>query len=170
MSSDLNEDFAARRARVRQMGGEAKLKARRETGVLNARERVDLLCDPGSFIEVGEFARSARPEDYERTPADGIVTGFGRVEGREVAVASFDLTTMGASSTITNIRKLSFLKQSASRAGVPCAFLIESAGARMPDIQGAVGMGAVGLNPNTDRDRDVPWVTAVLGPCYGMGA
>ena len=168
--SDAGDELEIRRRKVRQMGGEAKLAARRERGIMNARERIDALCDAGGFSEIGEFARSARAEDYDRTPADGIVTGFGRVDGRNVALAAFDLTTMGASSTLTNIRKLTFLKESASRAGVPCVFLIESAGARMPDIQGAVGMGAVGMLSNTVRERDVPWATAVLGPCYGMGA
>ena len=163
------DELADRRRKVHAMGGEAKLKARRDRGILNARERIDVLCEPGSFAEMGEFASSARSEDRDRTPADGIVTGFGRVDGRDVAVASFDLTTLGASSAAINIRKLAFLKDSASRAGIPCAFLIESAGARMPDIQGAVGMGRIGQMSSTNRDRDVPWVSAVLGPCYGMG-
>ncbi|WP_339949519.1 carboxyl transferase domain-containing protein [uncultured Albimonas sp.] len=163
------EEFEARRAHVHAMGGEAKLAARREAGILNARERIDRLCDPGSWIEIGEFAWSAREEDRGRTPAEGIVTGFGKVEGRDVAVASFDLTVLGASSSATNIRKLDFLKTRASAAGIPCAFLIESAGARMPDIQGATGMGRIGLLSSMSRDRDTPWVSAVLGPCYGMG-
>lgn len=166
---DLNAELRAHRERIHQMGGAAKLAQRRRQGNLNARERIALLCDADSFSEIGEFARSARTEDQDRTPADGIVTGFGRVDGRSIAVASFDLTMMGASSTITNIRKLTFLVQSASRAGFPCVFLIESAGARMPDIQGAVGMGRVGQMPRHYRERDVPWLCAVLGPCYGMG-
>lgn len=169
MTTDPGEDLDTRRRAVRAMGGEAKLQARRQRGILNARERIDLLCEAGTFSEIGEFAHSARVEDKHRTPADGIVTGFGKVDGRDVAVASFDLTTLGASSSVVNIRKLGFLKDSASRAGIPCAFLIESAGARMPDIQGAVGMGRVGQLSGTRRDRDVPWVSAVLGPCYGMG-
>lgn len=167
--AELQADFERRRARIHGMGGEARLNSRRDSGNMNARERIAALCDPGSFTEIGEFVHSVRSEDAERTPADGIVTGFGKVEGREVAVASFDLTVLGASSAQNNIRKLSFLKQAASRAGIPCAFLIESAGARMPDIQGAVGMGRIGQLSNSDRDRDVPWVSAVLGPCYGMG-
>jgi len=170
-SGEINADvtFGERRAHVRAMGGAVKLKARRDAGVMNARERIDALCDAGSFTEIGEFAHSVRLEDAARTPADGIVTGFGKVEGRVVAVASFDLTVLGASSAQNNIRKLGFLKESASRAGVPCAFLIESAGARMPDIQGAAGMGRIGLLNSNNRDRDTPWVSAVLGPCYGMG-
>jgi len=169
MTPDPNDDLDSRRRAVRAMGGAAKLQARRERGILNARERIDLLCEAGTFSEIGEFAHSARIEDKHRTPADGIVTGFGKVDGRDIAVASFDLTTLGASSSVVNIRKLGFLKDSASRAGIPCAFLIESAGARMPDIQGAVGMGRIGQLSGTRRDRDVPWVSAVLGPCYGMG-
>ena len=169
MTQEHDDELETRRRKVRLMGGEAKLAARRAAGIMNARERIDAFCDPGSFTEIGEFAHSPREEDRERTPAEGIVTGFGRVNGRNVAIASFDLTVMGASSSIGNIRKLGFLKDSASKAGIACAFLIESAGARMPDIQGAVGMGRVGQMSHTNRDRDVPWVAAVLGPCYGMG-
>jgi acetyl-CoA carboxylase carboxyltransferase component len=169
MTTDASDDFDTRRRKIHAMGGAAKLQARRDRGIANARERIAMLCEPGSFSEIGEFAHSARVEDKDRTPAEGIVTGFGKVDGRDVAVASFDLTTLGASSSVTNIRKLGFLKDSASKAGIPCAFLIESAGARMPDIQGAVGMGRIGQLSSTNRDRDVPWVTAVLGPCYGMG-
>lgn len=164
-----DEELELRRSRVHKMGGDAKLQERRGRGLMNARERIAALCDEGSFSEMGEFAHSARPEDKDRTPADGIVTGFGRVDGRAVAVAAFDLTTLGASSSVMNIRKLAFLKDSANRAGIPCVFLIESAGARMPDIQGAVGMGRIGQLSNTGRDRKVPWACAVLGPCYGMG-
>jgi acetyl-CoA carboxylase carboxyltransferase component len=164
MTADPGEELDARRRAVHRMGGPAKLQARRERGIMDARQRIEVLCEPGSFTEIGEFAHSARAEDRHRTPADGIVTGFGRVAGREIAVASFDLTTLGASSSVINIRKLGFLKDSATRAGVPCVFLVESAGARMPDIQGAVGMGRIGQMSSTRRERDVPWVTAVLGP------
>ena len=94
----LVAELAQKRARAQAMGGPAKLAARREQGLLNARERIAKLCDPGSFSEIGEFAVSTRTEDAERTPADGIVTGYGAVDGRDIAVASFDLTTLGASS------------------------------------------------------------------------
>ena len=84
-STTTVDDLGQRRRKVRAMGGEAKLKARRDQGIFNARERIELLCEPDSFAEMGEFAYSARSEDRERTPADGIVTGFGRVDGRDVA-------------------------------------------------------------------------------------
>ncbi len=162
-------ELTQRRTRAQAMGGPAKLAARREQGLLNARERVAALCDPGSFSEIGEFAVSTRPEDAERTPADGIVTGYGAVDGRDIAVASFDLTTLGASSAANNMAKLGYLREHASRSGIPCVFLIESAGARMPDIQGARGMGRIGMSGQRGRDRSSPWISAVLGPCYGMG-
>jgi len=165
----LAADLAARRARVRMMGGAPKLEARRAQGILNARERIEGLCDPESFSEIGEFVVSARAEDAGRTPADGIVTGFGAVDGRDVAIASFDLTTLGASSSANNITKLRYLRAAATKAGVPCVFLLESAGARMPDIQGARGMGRIGQISQHGRERETPWISAVLGPCYGMG-
>jgi acetyl-CoA carboxylase carboxyltransferase component len=166
---ELADQLAQRRAQVQAMGGPARLQARREQGHLNARERIALLCDAGSFSEFGEFTVSARAEDAHRTPADGIVTGVGRVDGRDIAVAAFDLTTLGASSTVRNIGKLMHLRERASRSGLPCVFLVESAGARMPDIQGAGGMGRVGMTGQRGRERETPWITAVLGPCYGMG-
>ena len=165
----LISTLAEKRAKAQGMGGKAKLEARKAQGLLNARERIALLCDPGSFSEIGEFAVSIRPEDADRTPADGIVTGFGAVDGRDIAVASFDLTSLGASSAFNNITKLRYLRENAAKIGVPCVFLIESAGARMPDIQGARGMGRIGMISQRGRERDAPWITAVLGPCYGMG-
>jgi acetyl-CoA carboxylase carboxyltransferase component len=165
----LIEDLANQRIKAQAMGGATKLAARRAQGLLNARERIAALCDPGSFSEIGEFVVSSRPQDAERTPADGIVTGYGAVDGRDILVASFDLTTLGASSAAHNMAKLAYLREHGNRSGIPCVFLIESAGARMPDIQGARGMGRIGLSGQRGRDRGSPWISAVLGPCYGMG-
>ena len=165
----LIEDLAQQRIKAQAMGGATKLAARRAQGLLNARERIAALCDPGSFSEIGEFVVSSRPQDAERTPADGIITGYGAVDGRDILVASFDLTTLGASSAAHNMAKLAYLREHGNRSGIPCVFLIESAGARMPDIQGARGMGRIGLSGQRGRDRGSPWISAVLGPCYGMG-
>ena len=165
----LIDDLAQQRIKAQAMGGATKLAARRAQGLLNARERIAALCDPGSFSEIGEFVVSSRPQDAERTPADGIVTGYGAVDGRDILVASFDLTTLGASSAAHNMAKLAYLREHGSRSGIPCVFLIESAGARMPDIQGARGMGRIGMSGQRGRDRSSPWISAVLGPCYGMG-
>ena len=164
-------ELARRRDRALAMGGAAKLEARKRLGLLNARQRIDLLFDPGSFKEVGLFATSHRPEDRDDTPADGKISGFGRIEGRKVAAISNDLTVKGASSSQTNSRKMAYVKRVAIRTGMPIVFLGESSGARIPDTMGAVAMGSGGQDPEQYlRRRETPWVSAVLGPCFGSAA
>ena len=82
---DLLTELAARRQLALDMGGAGKLAQRKAQGLLNARERIDRLFDPGTFIESGMLAVSNRPEDRLTTPADGKVGGFGRINGRETA-------------------------------------------------------------------------------------
>src|SRR5690606_4562483 len=119
----------------------------RAAGVLNARERMAVLFDGGDFHEAGLFATSERPEDRNRTPADGKVLGFGAVEGRQVAAVSNDLTVMGASSSTVNGRKIAYAKKMAEANGLPLVFLGESSGGRIPDNMGARGMGASAWDP-----------------------
>ena len=104
---ELHAEYKARRAKALGMGGEAKLERRRNAGVLNARERIDHLLDAGTFIESGLFATSLYPDDKDRTPADGKITGYGRIDGREAAIVVNDFTVKGASSAGTNMKKIS---------------------------------------------------------------
>jgi methylmalonyl-CoA decarboxylase subunit alpha len=83
---EIVADYQARRAKALAMGSPESLAKRRADGHLNARERLDRLLDPGSFVESGLFATSIRPEVRDRTPADGKVAGFGCIDGRPVAV------------------------------------------------------------------------------------
>ncbi|MEV6692807.1 carboxyl transferase domain-containing protein [Micromonospora sp. NPDC051196] len=159
------------RERALAMGGEKKLKARAAAGILNARERVDRLFDEGTFQEAGLFGVSHRPDMRERTPADGKVTGFGQIDGNTVGVISNDFTVLGASSSRTNARKIKHVKRVAGRQGYPIVFLGESSGARMPDAMGAEGTVANSDDPAQYlRRRNSPWVSAVLGPCYGSSS
>jgi len=164
------QEYEMRRARALAMGGTDKIAKRRSQGVLNARERLERLLDPNSFLELGLFATSLRPELRERTPADGKVTGFGRIAGREIAVAANDFTVLGASSTSVNGRKITHLKELATKRGMPLVFLGESTGARMPDIMGATGIGAGDRPTQFQRKRETPWVSAILGPAFGSSA
>src|SRR5262245_44665554 len=125
-------ELEERRAKALAMGGEEKLAKRKSEGHLNARERIDYLIDPGSFSESGQFAVSHRPAMRSRTPADGKVAGFARIEGREIALISNDFTVLGASSSIINMKKIKHVKQVACKRGLPLVFLGESSGARMP--------------------------------------
>ncbi|MCT9811384.1 methylmalonyl-CoA carboxyltransferase [Acidovorax sp. Be4] len=152
------------------MGGVEKLQERAQQGVLNARERINHLVDAHSFHEMGLFATSIRPEMRERSPADGKVAGFGKIQGREVAVVSNDFTVMGASSSSVNSAKIGHVKRIATQRGLPMVFLGESTGARMPDVMGAAAIGAGDRPTQYRRMRETPWVSAVLGHCYGSSS
>ena len=107
-------EFEQARAKALGMGGPEKLARRKAENHLNARERLDALLDADSWVESGLFATSHRPEVRERTPADGKVAGFGRIEGRKVAVVSNDFTVMGASSSVVNGKKIRHVREVAA--------------------------------------------------------
>jgi acetyl-CoA carboxylase carboxyltransferase component len=162
-------EYAARAASARAMGGPEKLARRRQDGVLNVRERIERLLDPGTFRESGLFGVSFIPEMRDSTPCDGKVTGFGKVDGRRVGVVGYDFTVKGSSSSYTNNRKMAHIKDTGSRRGFPVVFLGESTGVRMPDIMGE-GMGMNFEGPRFFRMREAPWVAAVLGNAFGSSA
>lgn len=166
---NFHHEYEERRAHALAMGGGQKIESRRMHGLLNARERIDCLVDPGSFIESGLFATSVVEADRGRTPADGKVVGYAKLDGREIAVVSNDFTVMGASSSATNGKKISQMKRVATQRGIPLVFIGESSGARMPDTMGSRGMGSMLGNDPTQyqRMRETPWAGAVLGFCYG---
>lgn len=168
----LEEEFVRREAAATRMGGPEKLARRKATGVLDARERLAKLLDPGSFIESGRFSTSANPADREKSPSDGKIAGFGRIDGREAAVVSNDFTVFGASSGATNGRKIAHMKRVATERGIPLVFLGESSGARMPDHMGSRGMGTLLGNDGLQyrRMREVPWASATLGYSYGSSS
>lgn len=150
------------------MGGEEKLKALKRRGKLNARERIGRLFDPGTFMELGLFAHSALPGMEERTPADGKIIGHGLVAGRPVGVVANDMTVMGASSSLTNMKKIEYMRSISCNKGLPLVFLAESTGARIPDVMGSQGMAQGGQNTDQYRRlRESPWISVLLGPCYG---
>ena len=166
---NLIKDLEARAAKAREMGGPDKLAQRRAAGVLNARERIDYLFDPGTFMESGLLTVSAYADARDRSPCDGKITGFGQIHGREAACVANDFTVMGASSSATNMKKIGHMKRAAVARGMPLVFLGESSGARLPDNMGARGMGSLlAQDPQQYlRQRESPWVSAALGPCYG---
>ena len=165
---ELLKELKAREAEALAMGGPEKLAKRKAEGVLNARERIEQLLDQDSFIESGRYARSARPEVKHKTPADGKIAGFGRIDGREVGLVSNDFTVLGASSSVINMKKIKHVKQVAAKRGMPLVLLGESSGARMPDRMGAAGRAIIAQDPTEyQRLRESPWCSALLGQCYG---
>src|SRR4051794_9171392 len=142
-SEDVSKELDRRREQALAMGGPERLAKRRAAGVLNARERIEYLFEPGTFIESGLLATSAFAQYRDRSAADGKIAGFGKIHGRTAAVVSNDFTVMGASSSATNMKKIGHMKRTAVSRGIPLVFLGESSGARLPDNMGARGMGSL---------------------------
>ncbi|MGZ8154620.1 MAG: acyl-CoA carboxylase subunit beta [Burkholderiales bacterium] len=167
----LIQELEERRRKAMAMGGPQKLEKRKLQGILNARERVDYLVDPGSFTESGLHATSARPEMREVTPCDGKVCGFARIDGGEIGLVSNDFTVLGASSAVVNQKKVKHVKDVANKRGLPVVFLGETSGARMPDRMGASGRAIIGQDgAEYQRLRSSPWASALLGNCFGHSA
>ena len=165
---ELLQQLRERTAKVLGMGGPDKLAKRKAEGHLNARERIDYLIDADSFIESGMFAVGVRPEVRHKTPADGKIAGFARIAGREIALVSNDFTVLGASSSAINMKKIKHVKQVGAKRGLPLVMLGESSGARMPDRMGSAGRATIAQDPaEYQRLRETPWVSALLGACYG---
>ena len=166
----LLKEYEARRAKALAGGGEEKYAKRKAAGAWNARERIAGLLDPDSFIESGLFGSSGvYPEQADETQTDGKLAGYGRINGRDVAVVVNDFTVKGASTSYTNSRKVGHMKRTAGERGMPLVVLGESTGARLPDAMGSRGMGLLLGNDNTQfrRTRETPMCAAAFGPSFG---
>jgi len=168
------EELERRRARALEMGGHEKVKRQHDRGRLTARERIDRLLDSGSFVEVGMLNHSDMPGMEEKTPADSKVAGYGKIDGRQVAIVSNDFTVLASTSSRIAGRKEGELKVLAAQRGHPVIYLGEAGGARMPDIMGSAGLASYGgggyhtFLQAVTRVRQTPMITAVMGECYGM--
>jgi len=151
-------------------GGEARTLQQHAKGKLSARERLDLLLDEGSFTELDAFVM-ARPteliSDDERVVGDGVVTGFGRIDGRLVYVFSQDFTVFGGSLAEAHAAKICKVMDLAVRNGAPIIGLNDSGGARIQE--GVVSLGGYAdiFLRNVMASGVVPQISAVLGPCAG---
>lgn len=166
-------ELERRRALADAMGGAARVAAHRAAGRLTARERVAVLVDPGSFVELGRLAHSDRPEVGERAAADAAVTGVGTVEGRKVGVIAIDATVLAGSTGKVGARKQGQLMSLAARKGYPIVTLGDANGGRLPDLLGSDFGGSAGgdegehfLGIRVTGDR-IPRVSAILGNAYG---
>ncbi len=126
------------------LGDERHVERQRAKGKMNCRERIDALFDPGSFQEFGILAYHHPKPENARTPADGVVTGYGKIAGRWAACAAYDFTVMGGSIGETGERKVTELREMVAKWGIPIVWLIDSAGARIHTEGGFGGMMARG--------------------------
>jgi propionyl-CoA carboxylase beta chain len=159
-----------RGAAAEQGGGADRLKAQHAKGKLSARERLDLLLDEGSFVELDRFVVH-RSHDFgletDRPYGDGVVTGYGRIEGRLVYVFSQDFTVFGGSLSESFAEKICKVMDLAVRNGAPVIGLNDSGGARIQEGVVSLGGYAEIFLRNTLASGVVPQISAILGPCAG---
>jgi acetyl-CoA carboxylase carboxyltransferase component len=169
MLRPLVEDLHARRAAARLGGGEEKIARQHDQGKLTARERVELLVDAGTFTELGIHAgihHSVRGLEGKQAPADGVITGYGEVDGRLVAVAAYDFTVMAGSMGTTGEMKVSRLRELALTKRMPFVWLLDSAGARIQEAVGSLFAGTGHLfREEVVASGVIPQVAALMGPC-----
>ncbi len=151
-------------------GGPERIAAEHAKGKLTARERIDLFCDPGSFDEVDRFV-THRTTDFGMAsrviPGDGVVTGFGKVDGRPVAIFAQDFTVFGGSLSETNALKICKIMDQALKVGIPIVGLNDSGGARIQEgVRSLAGYAEVFLR-NVLASGVVPQISAIMGPCAG---
>jgi len=151
-------------------GGQARTEAQHKKGKLTARERIHFLMDEGSFEEIGMLV-SHRSIDFgmekEKYPGDGVVTGYGTINGRLVYVFSQDFTVFGGSLSETHAEKICKIMELAMKNGAPVVGLNDSGGARIQE--GVVSLGGYAdiFYRNTMASGVVPQISAIMGPCAG---
>src|SRR5579871_1108664 len=151
-------------------GGEERIQKQHEAGKLTARERLALLLDPGSFQELDKFV-THRSSDFgmaeRKVLGDGVVTGYGTVEGRKVFAFAQDFTVFGGSLSGAYAGKICKLMDLATRVGAPVVGLNDSGGARIQEgVESLAGYADIFLR-NTLASGVVPQISVILGPCAG---
>ncbi len=164
------EQLRRLKERARQAGTDKAVKAQHDKGKLTARERLDLLLDPGTFEETGEFVQH-RTTDFgmekNRPYGDGVVTGYGKISGRLVFVFAHDFTVFGGSLGEMFAKKICQIMDKAMEVGAPIIGLNDSGGARIQE--GVISLGGYAdiFLRNTLASGVVPQISAVMGPCAG---
>jgi len=166
----LLDELHHRQAQAEQGGGAARIAQQHKKGKLTARERLDLLLDEGSFVELDRFV-THRATDFglaeQKVMGDGVVTGYGRVDGRLVYVFSQDFTVFGGSLSEAHAEKICKVMDLATRNGAPVVGLNDSGGARIQEGVTSLGGYADIFLRNTLASGVVPQISAILGPCAG---
>ncbi|MHB2266131.1 acyl-CoA carboxylase subunit beta [Aliihoeflea sp. PC F10.4] len=164
------EQLEERRAQARLGGGEKRIDAQHAKGKLTARERVEVLLDEGSFEEYDMYVVH-RTTDFgmanQKYPGDGVVTGWGTINGRLVYVFSQDFTVLGGSLSETHAQKICKIMDMAVRNGAPVIGLNDSGGARIQEGVASLGGYADVFKRNADASGVVPQISVIMGPCAG---
>lgn len=164
------EDLEARRALARLGGGQAAIDKQHEKGKLTARERLDILFDEGTFVEINDLTESRIDDfglDKKRVPGDGVVTGYGKINGRTVFASSEDFTVIGGSLGEYHSRKIVHIQDMALKMKCPIVTINDSGGARIEEgIDSLSGYSGI-FERNTIASGVIPQIAVILGPCSG---
>ena len=163
-------ELTERRERAREGGGADRIARQHAKGKLTARERIEVLLDPGSFEEFGMFVTHRATEfgmAGNTIPGDGVVTGHGTIAGREVFVFAKDFTVFGGSLSEAHAEKICKLQDMALRAGRPIIGLYDAGGARIQEGVAALGGYAEVFQRNVLASGVVPQISVIMGPCAG---
>ncbi|WP_104019298.1 acyl-CoA carboxylase subunit beta [Roseovarius nitratireducens] len=167
---DILQELETRRADARLGGGQARIDAQHGRGKLTARERIELLLDEGSFEEFDMFV-AHRCTDFgmekNRPYGDGVVTGWGTINGRQVYVFSQDFTVLGGSVSATHAQKICKIMDMAMQNGAPVIGINDSGGARIQEgVDSLAGYGEV-FQRNIEASGVIPQISVIMGPCAG---
>lgn len=167
---DIIAQLEEKREQARQGGGARRIESQHAKGKLTARERIDLFLDPGSFEERDMFVEH-RSTDFgmgEQTIAgDGVVTGFGTVNGRLIFVFSQDFTVFGGSLSESHAEKICKIMDQAMKAGAPVVGLNDSGGARIQEGVASLAGYAEVFQRNAMASGVIPQISMIMGPCAG---
>ena len=161
------EELQKRKEAAYHAGSERAVERQHSRGKLTARERVEYLLDDGSFVELDLLARTRNPNLDERPYTDGVITGWGTIDGRRVLLFSQDFTVFGGSLGEVFAEKVHKIMDMALRVGAPCIGLNDGAGARIQE--GVVSLSAYGeiFRRNVAASGVVPQISVIMGPCAG---
>lgn len=169
-TADKLNELQNRRAEITLGGGEEKIKKQHDAKKLTARERIALLCDEGSFVEVDAFVEH-RCNEFGmadvKAPGEGVVTGYGTVDGRLIYLYAQDFTVIGGSLGEMHAKKICKIMDMAMKMGAPIIGMNDSGGARIQEgINALAGFGEI-FYRNTKASGVIPQISVIMGPCAG---
>lgn len=167
---DKLTELQYRRSQIEKGGGEAKIKKQHDANKLTARERINMLLDEGSFVEIDAFVTHRCTEfgmDRVEAPGEGVVTGYGTVDGRLTYVYAQDFTVIGGSLGEMHAKKICKVMDMAAKMGAPIIGMNDSGGARIQEgIDALSGFGEIFFR-NTRNSGVIPQISVIMGPCAG---
>src|SRR3954467_7332611 len=170
---DILDQLEKKRAAARLGGGERRIEGQHKRGKLTARERLDVLLDEGTFEEWDMFVEH-RCTDFgmadNRIPGDGVVTGYGMINGRLVFVFSQDFTVFGGALSEAHAEKICKVMDQAMKVGAPVIGLNDSGGARIQEGVASLGGYADVFQRNVMASGVIPQISLIMGPCAGGAA